>query len=236
MVFFNLITSCLKAAFSVDNKSVGNKQKKRSGPLGDDYDFREEFSDTVEKWEALVDELSDYEDEYDGTIAPKEYKKGFDEKYKATLEYLKNTVKPFLSEHSEGYRKSDLNIIYKDLVELANEHKQDFLENGYHRIIEDYKEFLEEQEEEKRAAAEWAAFTQEVTDKLKTCQPIKQKAFIDSFEDKSDVRAALNELVENDIVTREKKGGAYFISFAAPHKMRMKLLNTLNNIKTTKNV
>lgn len=229
----NFISSCLKTAVN-----SGQKSKSRCGELGDDYDFREEFADDVESWEEEVEELSYFADEWDEESDPKEYLKKFNEKYNNTLDFLKNTVKPFLAEHSDGYRKSDLNYIYKDLLEKAKEYKQTFIKDEYPYIVEKYKEFLEEQrieeEERQKEEAEWAAIKQEVVEKLKDCQPIKQKSFLDEFEEKSYIKAVLNELVENEIVERVKKSGAYIICLAAPEKRRIELLNVLNIIKSQK--
>lgn len=232
----DFVLSCLKVAFNDNEKS---QPKKRRGELGDDYDFREDFADTVDSWEAEVEDLACFADEWDGESDPKEHLERFKQQYKNTLDFLKNTVKPFLAENSDGYRKSSLNNIYKDLLEMANEHKQTFIDEEYPRLVDEYKDFLKEKAEEEAELlaeeAEWAAATKEVVEKLKACQPIKQKTFLDSFDDKSYVKAILNELVENGTIERVKKSGAYVISLSAPDKMRIALLDTLQAIKSQKN-
>ena len=155
--------------------SIKSAMKEERRELGDDYDFREEYENEVNEWEAQVDSLNDVCDEWDCEQDPAPYRKRFEEEYNEVLEYLKTTVKPFLAEHSDGYRKSDINLIYKELVEQAKEIKTDFM-NEYPSMVLEHKEFLEQEAED---AAEWAAFTQTVLEKLQACEePIKQKVFI----------------------------------------------------------
>ena len=190
--------------------------KKERKPLGDEYDFREEYTNEVDEWEAQVDSLNDIYNEWDYEQDPAPFRQRFDQEYAEIQEYLKTTVKTFLAEHSDGYRKSDINIIYKELVEQAKEIKADFM-SEYPSMVSEYKEFLKEEEErrqeEEQEAAEWAAFVQSVLSKLQANnEAVKQKGFIDSFENKSGARQAINDLVEAGHVERLKKGGVYFIA------------------------
>mgnify|MGYP003299388708 CR=1 FL=1 len=139
--------------------------KKERKPLRDEYDFREEYENEVDEWEAQVDSLNDIYNEWDYEQDPAPFRQRFEQEYAEIQEYLKTTVKTFLAEHSAGYRKSDINIIYKELVEQAKEIKADFM-SEYPSMVSEYKEFLKEEEErrqeEEQEAAEWAAFNLEI--------------------------------------------------------------------------
>lgn len=171
-------------------------------------EFEEEHASTIRIWKREILQLCVLPDDAWGWgwpfgETPEKYKTEFEKDYSHVMNYLDKSIKSFIEEHSDGYNKKDINEIYLELVEEAKRHKEDFYEL-YPNLLEDFEEYQKE----------YAAFSKSVLDKLSSCQPTRQKGFVDSFKDKSRVQRYLDKQVVAGVVLREKKGNAYYISLA----------------------
>lgn len=186
-----------KAAKEITAGSAENKQPQT--PAKDDFDFWLDHEEKIDFYQDKVDCLKDIPGDWNGESDPNLLLK----KYDKVIDFLHNSAAPYFQKHSEKYGK-DILKIYDDLLKQANEEKADFIKNNLPGFVAEYNDFLEYKKECKQTK-------NLIIKKLRNCDDVKQAAFIKEFDDADFAKEIIDDLVEQGIVCRKKKSGAYYI-------------------------
>lgn len=175
------------------------EDKKPALPAKDDFDFWVEHEGKIDFYQDKVDCLKDIPGDWNGESDPNLLIK----KYDKVIDYLRNNAEPYFQKQSEKYGKEILKI-YDDLLKEATGEKDDFIKNDLPGFVEEYNDFLEYKKECKQTK-------NLIVKKLRNCDEVKQAVFVKEFDDADFAKEIIDDLVEQGIVCRKKKSGAYYI-------------------------
>lgn len=171
----------------------------------DDYD--DKLADFEEKLEEIQNAVPDWQFENPLDVLAKQEKA-----FNTSVQYLEKTVKPFFIKHSAHYGNKIFEI-YDDLAQIPYNYYNDFIKSELPEVKTDFIKELQENNSDIEAGKK---YKQIIFAAVQEQQELRQAAFARTCgENEREILNCIDEMVEDKILIRSKKGNAYCLTIAS---------------------